>query len=152
MTIMQLASEVALLCAAGLHPNLVGLTGWYVDKSSALCLLLERCAGGTLSSLLRVRRGIYAVFKGIHWVRYAESNVADMHGHGASAAASRSSLSCPPCPPPPLAFRPLPPARDSQSRQGGAAEGAFPTDIVLSWFVQLLLALHHLHGRRILHR
>jgi len=40
----------------------------------------------------------------------------------------------------------------SQSRAGGADEGLFPEDMVLCWFVQLLLALHHLHNRHILHR
>lgn len=28
----------------------------------------------------------------------------------------------------------------------------FPEDLVMLWFVQLLLALHHLHGRKIMHR
>ncbi|EFJ41490.1 hypothetical protein VOLCADRAFT_68198, partial [Volvox carteri f. nagariensis] len=28
----------------------------------------------------------------------------------------------------------------------------FPEDLVMFWFVQLLLALHHLHGRKIMHR
>lgn len=40
---------------------------------------------------------------------------------------------------------------------GGAAAGAdavsyFPEDVVMAWFVQLLMALDHLHQRRILHR
>eukprot|EP00775_Hariotina_reticulata_P009544 gene9544-9708_t len=39
-----------------------------------------------------------------------------------------------------------------KTRAGGADEGLFPEDMVLCWFVQLLLALHHLHTRHILHR
>jgi serine/threonine protein kinase len=39
-----------------------------------------------------------------------------------------------------------------QSRAGGAEQGLFEEDMVMCWFVQLLLALHHLHGRRVLHR
>lgn len=42
--------------------------------------------------------------------------------------------------------------RAVQSRSGGADDGLFPEDMVMCWFVQLLLALHHLHARRILHR
>lgn len=39
-----------------------------------------------------------------------------------------------------------------QSRAGGSEQGLFEEDMVMCWFVQLLLALHHLHGRRVLHR
>ncbi|WIA15886.1 hypothetical protein OEZ85_012635 [Tetradesmus obliquus] len=39
-----------------------------------------------------------------------------------------------------------------KSRAGGSEQGLFEEDMVMCWFVQLLLALHHLHGRRVLHR
>lgn len=31
-------------------------------------------------------------------------------------------------------------------------DGFYPEDVVMAWFVQLLMALHHLHVRHILHR
>ncbi|WIA36057.1 hypothetical protein OEZ86_007415 [Tetradesmus obliquus] len=39
-----------------------------------------------------------------------------------------------------------------KGRAGGSEQGLFEEDMVMCWFVQLLLALHHLHGRRVLHR
>lgn len=33
-----------------------------------------------------------------------------------------------------------------------APEGHFTEDVVMCWFVQLLMALHHLHYRHIIHR
>jgi serine/threonine protein kinase len=45
------------MLAAGRHPNLVALRGWYRDAEGMLCLVLEYCAGGTLEDLLQVRFG-----------------------------------------------------------------------------------------------
>lgn len=39
-----------------------------------------------------------------------------------------------------------------QAHDGGAEQGLFSEGMVMAWFVQLLLGLHHLHRRRILHR
>ena len=50
------------------------------------------------------------------------------------------------------------PATLLNSSQGGPArlqlddEALFPEDLVMSWFCQLLLALHHLHSMHIIHR
>lgn len=50
------------------------------------------------------------------------------------------------------------PAALLNSSQGGPGklelddEALFPEDLVMSWFCQLLLALHHLHSKHIIHR
>lgn len=54
----QAANEVAMLLRAGRHPNLVAWHGWYMDASGRLCLLLQRCEGGCLDGLLKVRQHV----------------------------------------------------------------------------------------------
>jgi len=49
------------------------------------------------------------------------------------------------------------PATNHTHKQGKpneetAPESHFTEDVVMCWFVQLLMALHHLHSRHIIHR
>lgn len=49
-----------MLLRAGRHPSLVAWHGWWVDAAGRLCLLLQRCEGGALEGLLKVRPGLAA--------------------------------------------------------------------------------------------
>ena len=123
--------------AAGHHPNLVHFLGWYRDpQDGLLCLAMGLCQGGTLSKLLKVR-----------FTLKTRQAIILSHAFFRSPTLASSAH--------PLSFY----LRSTLSQQGRSddvlredPQAHFPEEVIMSWFCQLLLALHHLHNRHILHR
>ena len=130
-------NEVEVMQAAGHHPNLVHFLGWYRDpQDGLLCLAMGLCQGGTLSKLLKVS-----------FTSKTRQSIVLSHVPFHSPILASSTL--------------LPSfyLRSTLSRQGRPddvlredPQAHFPEEVIMSWFCQLLLALHHLHNRHILHR
>ncbi|GIL82931.1 hypothetical protein Vretifemale_11833, partial [Volvox reticuliferus] len=130
-------NEVAILTRAGSHPNLVEFRGWYRDpKDGVMCLVMGYCAGGTLAQLIKNPPACEAGRGpgGGSDAAGAFGTIVSAGGAGGSAALGGTL--------------------EADALAAAALQRAsyFPEDVVMLWFVQLLLALHHLHGRKIMHR
>ncbi|KXZ54767.1 hypothetical protein GPECTOR_4g837 [Gonium pectorale] len=122
-------NEVAVLTRAGFHPNLVEFRGWYRDpRDGIMCLVMGYCGGGTLAQLI----------KNPPW---GDAGGGRSPGAGGIADAGFTALSSP-----------APGGGPSGGDSALPRSSYFSEDLVMFWFVQLLLALNHLHGRKIMHR
>ncbi|GLC65280.1 hypothetical protein PLESTF_000271800 [Pleodorina starrii] len=143
-------NEVAVLTRAGYHPNLVEFLGWYRDpRDGVMCLVMGYCAGGTLAQLIKNPpaseggRGpgaggggdAAAGAFGTTIIGCGGGGGGGLTGGGGSAALDGGTLEA-----------------DALAAAALQRASYFPEDVVMFWFVQLLLALHHLHGRKIMHR
>ncbi|GLI67310.1 hypothetical protein VaNZ11_011496, partial [Volvox africanus] len=131
-------NEVAVLNRAGSHPNLVEFRGWYRDpRDGVMCLVMGYCSGGTLAQLIKNPPASEAGRGpgGGGDAAGAFGTIVSAGGAGGSAALDGGALEA-----------------DALAAAALQRASYFPEDVVMFWFVQLLLALHHLHGRKIMHR
>ena len=84
--------------------------------------------------------------------------IAQAQGPGLGVGVTPCCRGCAPSPPWPSS-RPSTALHSGSTAQGKPGDEAwsdpeahFPEEVVMGWFCQLLLALHHLHCRHIIHR
>ncbi len=130
------------------HPFIVGYKEAVPAKDN-IFLIMEYCERGDLAQWIKARSDILVhELKAFKSADTTGTSAADVANAAAAAEVATAMLTNAPSP---IGIR-LRPANGFASTDEVYTYCLLPEDVILEWFTELALAVHHIHKRKILHR